>query len=146
MTIILDITIYELIFLTFTIIGGVFALFQWRQSYKLKRAELLKEALAKIREDKEFAKVLYDIDYGEKWYTYDFINDHSKEQLFDKVFAYFDYLCYLKNKRILGKNEFRIFEYRIHRMVCNDSFLDYLFNLYHFSKRNMSDISLSIIF
>ena len=141
MSITYEITIYELLFLIFTVVGGLFALWQWRQSYKLKRAELLKEALAKIRDEKEFARVLYAIDYGENWYNYDFINDHSKEQQFDKVFSYFDYLCYLDNKRILSKSEFRIFEYRIKRMTCNDSCLDYMFNLYHFSKRNETDIS-----
>lgn len=141
MEITFDITIYELIFLILTTIGGFFALFQWQQGNKIKRAELLKEALTRIRDDEEFASVLYDIDYGVEWYTVAFVNEHTREQKFDKVFAYFDYLCYLKNKHILSKSEFRIFEYRITRMVRNDSFLDYMFNLYHFSKRNQTDMS-----
>lgn len=136
-----DITIYDVIFLIFSALSAFFALFQWRQSYKLKRAECLKEALSKIRDDKEFAIVLYDIDYGENWYTENFISDHTNEQKFDAVFAYFDYLCKLKNKHILSKSEFRVFEYRISRMANNDSFLDYMFNLYHFSKTNDKDIS-----
>lgn len=141
MNVTFDITIYELLFLILTVLGGFFALFQWRQSYKLKRAEHLKEALTKIRDDADFASVLYDIDYGVEWYTYDFISNHSKEQRFDKVFAYFDYLCYLKNKHILSRSEFRIFEYRITRMARNESFVDYMFNLYHFSERNKTDMS-----
>ncbi len=136
-----DITIYELIILSLTIIGGFFALFQWRQSYKLKRAEHLKEALEKIRDDEDFASVLYDIDYDVEWYTDEFLDDHSKEQRFDRVFAYFDYLCYLKNKYIMSKSEFRIFEYRITRMTKNKSFVDYMFNLYHFSNSNGTDMS-----
>ena len=141
MNLINGITIYELLFLVLTTIGGFFALFQWRQNYKLKRAELLKEALSKIRDEKEFAIVLYAIDYGEKWYTREFLDDHSKEQKFDMVFAYFDYLCYLKNKYIFSKSEFRVFEYRIKRMTRNRSFMNYMFNLYHFSTKNKTDMS-----
>lgn len=137
----MEITIYELLFLILTSLGGFFALFQWRQSYKLKRAEHLKEAVTKIREDKVFASVLYDIDYGVIWYTHDFVGTHSEEQKFDMVFAYFDYLCYLKNKHILSKSEFRVFDYRIKRMTKNKCFLNYMFNLYHFSKKNMADFS-----
>ncbi|MBQ7547908.1 MAG: hypothetical protein IJT41_13205 [Clostridia bacterium] len=136
-----EISLYELLFLTFSIVGGFFALFQWRQTYKLKRAEFLKEAQVKIRENKEFASVLYEIDYGVEWYTQDFIEDHSKEQMFDEVFAFFDYLCYLKNRNFLRDDEFRVFKYRIRRMACNQSFLDYFFNLYHFTKRNSTDFS-----
>lgn len=142
MNISFDIKIYEFLFLIFTVCGGLFALFQWRKSYKLKRAEYLENALIKIREDKDFAQVLYRIDYGEEWYTPEFIEDHNQEQLFDKVFAYFDFLCYLKHQRILRESEFRIFEYRIARMAANYSFVCYMFNLYHFStKKNNTDIS-----
>lgn len=136
-----SITIYEALFLLFTIGGGIFALLQWKQKHKLERANFLNAALTKIRDDKEFASVLYAIDYGEQWYTNDFITDHLKEQQFDRVFAYFDYLCYLKDRHILSKKEFQIFEYRIVRMANSDSFMSYMFNLYHFSKRNGTRVS-----
>lgn len=137
----LELSLYELLFFVATIFGGFFALLQWRQSYKLKRAELLKEAVSKIRDDTTIAEVLYTIDYGEEWYTTEFIKNHSIEQKYDKVFAYFDYLCYLKSKRVLSRDEFRIFEYRLIRLTNNQSFLDYMFNLYHFSMKNGTDIS-----
>ena len=141
MKIIFEITLYEVLFILISIIGGCFALFQWKQSYKLKRAELIKEAMLKIRDDTDISLVLYSIDYGDNWYNQEFAENHTIEAQYDKVFAFFDYLCYLYNTKILTKNEFRIFEYRIKRMQQNSSFRNYLFNLYHFSKRNYTDIS-----
>ena len=136
-----QISIYEIIIIITSIIAGGFALFQWRQSYRLKRAELVKEASNKIREDADITAVLYTIDYSEDWYNNDFLEDHQTERQFDKAFAYFNYICYLKKKSIFSNDEFRIFEYRIQRMAQNPSFALYLFNLYHFSKRQGRDIS-----
>lgn len=136
-----EISLYELIIIATSIIAGGFALFQWRQSYRLKRAELVKEASCKIRDDADIASVLYTIDYGEKWYGWDFTYHHDIEAKYDKAFAYFNYICYLRQKGIFSKSEFRIFEYRIQRMSRSESFMDYLFNLYHFAKKMEQDIS-----
>ena len=141
MEVVYKISIYELIIIATSIIAGGFALFQWRQSYRLKRAELVKEASCTIRDDKDIASVLYTIDYGEKWYNWDFTYHHDIEAKYDKAFAYFNYICYLRHKGIFSKSEFRIFEYRIQRMSRSESFMDYLFNLYHFSKKMNQDIS-----
>jgi len=141
MNIISEIKLYEVLLILISIVGGFFALFQWKQSYRLKRAELIKEAMLKIRDDTDIALVLYSIDYGDHWYNQEFVENHTIEAQYDKVFAFFDYLCYLYNRKIFGKNEFRIFEYRIKRMQQNSSFRNYLFNLYHFSRKNNTDIS-----
>lgn len=140
---IFKISVYEFIVIILSVIGGCFALFQWRSSYKLKRAELVKETSSKIREDKEIVNVLYKLDYNdEEWYNAEFFeHNHDYEAKFDRTFAFFDYLCYLKNKKILGNKEFKIFQYRIHRMACNKSFVNYMFNLYHFSEKNNNPIS-----
>lgn len=69
MILIYEITIYETLFLLLTIIGGFFALLQWRQSNKLKRAELIKESIEKTRDDSDVVQVLYSIDYGENGMT-----------------------------------------------------------------------------
>lgn len=133
-----EITIYELLFFIATIMAGIFALFQWRQSYKLERAKLVKEASSNLRDDKDMASALYAIDYGEEWYPF---ADHNVEQKFDRVFAFYNYLCYLRKKHILSKEEFRIFEYKIKRMSRNKSSLKYLFYIYHFATKNKTDVS-----
>lgn len=142
--IVTNISIYEIVSLIFSVIGGLatlvaaaFALWQWHQTTKLKRAELIRDALVKIRDDKEIAQVLYVIDYGEEsWYNEDFLDDHEQEAQFDRAFAFFDYLCYLRKRRILRAKDFKVFEYRIVRMAINEDVKKYLFNLYHFSKAN----------
>lgn len=116
MEIITSVTLYELVVGLGSLLAGGFALFQWRQGNKLKRTELVKEASSKIREDEEIASVLYAIDYGQEWYCEDFLDNHSEEQKFDKAFAYFDIICYLKQKHIISRSEFRIFEYRLQRV------------------------------
>ena len=141
MKILFEISIYELVIALATVIAGTFALFQWRQSYQLKRAELVKEASCKVREDGDIVSVLYSIDYSEDWYNDAFLTNHEIESKYDKAFAYFDYICYLRFKGIITKDEFRIFEYRIQRMAYNYSFRTYFFNLYHFSVRMGRDIS-----
>lgn len=141
MEIITSVTLYELVVGLGSLLAGGFALFQWRQGNKLKRTELVKEASSKIREDEEIASVLYAIDYGQEWYCEDFLDNHSEEQKFDKAFAYFDIICYLKQKHIISRSEFRIFEYRLQRMAYNESFVNYFYNLYHFSRRNGKDMS-----
>ena len=55
----LEISIYEIAVVIFSAVGGVFALLQWRKSQKLKRAELVKDLLTKLRDDKEIAQALY---------------------------------------------------------------------------------------
>ena len=141
MAVILEITLYELIIIILTIIGGFFALYQWRQLYKLKRSELIKEAIDKTRNNPDVVHVLYSIDYGDKWYGFDFISNHDEELKYDRAFALFDYLCYMRLKGIFGRDEFKIFEYRIQRMASNSSFMEYFFNLYHFSKLQNAEFS-----
>lgn len=141
MNVTMSITIYELMIMIISILGSVFALIQWRQSYKLKRAELIKKAIEETRNDQDLVQVMYSIDYGEEWYGYDFIKDHNKEEKFDRAFALFDYICYMKMIKIFGDDEFSIFEYRIQRMAKNKSFLEYFFNLYHFSEKQKTEFS-----
>ena len=124
-----------------TIVGGCFALIQWNMSTRLKRAELLNEAITKIRDDPQFAEILSRIDYGEQWYTNDFHSNREMESQYDRVFAYMDYLCYLKKRRILKSKDFRIFEHRMQRIAHNKDSIDYLQFLCYFSKLNNTTMS-----
>lgn len=132
----------QIITLITVVLGGCFALLQWNNSEKVRKAVLMKELSQKIREDAEIRSALYVIDYGEEdWFTDSFLEDHETEAKFDKAFALFDYICYLKNHHILNSSEFSIFKYRIARLSRNDSFQRYLYNLYHFAKTNEMECS-----
>jgi hypothetical protein len=126
-----------LISLLFAIIGGSFALYQWTKSIKTKRAELLNQILEKLRFDKDLVDIIYVIDYNQEWYNISFHNSGT-EKIIDKLFSYLNYICYLEKTNNLTGREFKIFQYEIHRVCISESIKWYLWNLYHFSKKNNS--------
>jgi len=141
-----EITLAELITIILTIIGGGFALYQWIQNSALKRATYYNEAYLKLRDDKDIVSVLYTIDYGiKKWYPFKSEDKDDFERKADKTFACLDYLCYLRKQRLIKEREFRNFEYEVIRIGFNSSSLDYLYNLYHFSKANGTQMSFSYL-
>ncbi|GHT29534.1 hypothetical protein AGMMS49574_06550 [Bacteroidia bacterium] len=125
----------SLISLLFVLIGGCFALYQWQSSIKTKRAEFINQILEKLRFDKELTKTMYIVDYDQNWYSNKFHNSELEDSI-DKLFSYLDYICYLKHTKNITKTEFQIFQYEIHRVCVSNSTKSYLWNLYHFSKRN----------
>ncbi|MBE5897898.1 MAG: hypothetical protein E7281_09100 [Lachnospiraceae bacterium] len=136
MNLTLDISVYDLGMLAITFVGSMFALFQWKKGNDLRRAEFLRTAIEKMRDDRDIVYALYKIVYEEEWYNPDLIFNHNEESKFDKATIYFDYLCYLRRKKILTKDDFKIFEYEIHRMGHSKDYVDYIYNLYHFAKKN----------
>ena len=126
--------------LLFAVIGGGFALFQWKKTIKVKRAEFINQILEKIRFDKDLTNTMYVVDYNQNWYDNSFHNG-TLECSIDKLFAYLDYICYLKLTKNITNTEFNIFRYDIHRVCVSKSTKHYLWNLYHFSKRNKTDCS-----
>ena len=116
------------------LIGGVFAYFQWRKSISIKKAEYVNGLLEKIYTDSEINEVFYIIDYGKSWYTDKFHDSKDLERKIDKTLSFLSYICYLKYSKIISRNEFSFFEYKIIRLLSNPDAQGYLFNLYHFSK------------
>ena len=129
---------YEFLLLLFSVIGGIWALYQWSKTRQFNRANLIKELLVKIREDENIVDVLYSIDYGDEWCNISFFKDRKMQLKYDNTFALFDYICFLIKNSILSKKEISFFEYKIIRMANNQSFMNYMFNVYHFSNRNNS--------
>lgn len=139
-----EISLAEIITIIFTVIGGGFALWQWNKNSIVKRASYYNDAFIKMREDEDIVYTLHMIDYDtKKWYPFDSQNDPEIERKVDKTFGYIDYLCYLRDRKLISKKEFRNIEYKIIRIGFNSSALDYLYNLYHFSKANGTAMSFS---
>jgi hypothetical protein len=128
------------------VIGGIFALFQWNSARKLKNAEFIDKIINQIRFNSDMAKTMYKIDYGPDWYTEDFHNNKSDiEYQIDKLLSYIDYICYLYYMKNISNNEFNIFKYEINRICISSSVQAYLWNLYHFSKRNKTYCSFTYL-
>jgi hypothetical protein len=121
-------------------IGGFFALIQWISSKKLRRAEFIDQIINKIQFDKENSETMYMIYYNHNWYTNDFHNSISGfEYKIDKLLSYIDYICYLYNTKNITNNEFKVLKYRVNRICISPSVQKYLWNLYHWSKKNKTD-------
>ena len=124
--------------LIFALIGGVFVYIQWKKSLKIKRADFINSLLEKIRFDKDLQHAMYVVDYVPNWYGEDF-HGGKLEPLMDRLFCCLDYICYLKQTHNISCKEFNAFRYDIHRVCISDSAAAYLWNLYHFSKKNNSE-------
>ena len=117
--------------------GGLFAWWQWRNSNKIKRAELIKQIIEKLRFDKEMLTAMYTIDYDDPWYGEGFHHTTSDvEATIDKFLSYLTYICYIKEVGHITKKEFRILGYQLKRTCSSRQVQAYLWNLYHFSALN----------
>lgn len=119
------------------LIGGLFALYQWQESNKSKRAELIYSIYEKIRFSDSIMATIYMIDYGESWYNDKFHNDNREMELsIDRLLSILNYICYLKKNRNITDQEFSFLNYTLDRVCSSYDMQAYLWNLYHFSKSN----------
>lgn len=113
------------------IVGGIFALYQYKQSNKLIRVEKIQKVIEKLRA----FKVEYLLEYDKKWYDMSF-HGGDKEKELDEFLSCINFLCYLKRRKIITKKEFSLVDYEVRKVCCNEQVQFYLWNLYHFSKNN----------
>ena len=138
MNFITDIYLYDLFTgfsLLLAVIGGLFACYRWRRDVALKRADYINELTDKIRTDPLIVETLYLLDYGGSWYSREFHSGSAMEVKIDKTLSYFSYICYLRDQRIISDTEFKFFKYKLVKILVNWDVQDYLYNLYHYTKR-----------
>jgi len=132
--------IFSIISSIFITIGVVIAFFEWFSEKKNKRVDYLGEIVKTIYFDKELSKAMYIIEYGHKWYNEDF-HESKIEHSIDKLFSYFNYICYLRESKSITKKEFLTIKYLITRIFKSPSTKHYLWNIYHFSNVNNTKCS-----
>lgn len=116
------------------IIGGIFALKQWSTECKLKSADYIISLTDKIRTDTNIAFYLFE--YNQRWYDIHFHSGSETEKKVDYTLSFFNYVCYLATQKIITTADFDFFKYQINRVLLNEQCQDYLYNLYHFSKKS----------
>lgn len=131
--------------LVLAVIGGLFALYQWRNNIKLKHAEYIDNLTQKIYYDTDIIKVMYILEYNERWYSYNF-HGSEYEPIFDKALFNFSYICYLRKRKIITDNEFKFFEYKIYKILTDYNIQNYFYNLYHYCKSINQPISFLYLF
>lgn len=127
------------------VVGGVFALLQWRMQIKQKRVEMARELMSTIRDDEDIMMVSDIIDWDDG-ISYDgkfsvqssnpFFKEMDEDELFakiDRTLSHFSYICYLNSMNVLKKNDMAFFEYDLRRLTDNEHICNYLFSLHHWS-------------
>lgn len=118
-----------------TVIGGGFALLQWRASIKTNRANYVEDILNKVMDDAQIQKFQRLADYGTDWYTEDFHRGKSPEiaQIADRTLFTYNYICYLYDTKIINKDELEIFTYYMLALAHDDELTCYFLDLYQYS-------------
>jgi len=133
--------IIDFVLLIVTSFGFSLAFIQWRKNERLSRCSYVKELIDKTDFDKDVSEVFFKIDYGEQWYSQKFHNTHSDsdsdfEKKMDKTLSSYSFICYLFLNNVLTEKDSSFFKYKLCRILTNEQVQDYLFNLYHWSRRN----------
>ena len=118
----------------FVVLGVIGALIQWNRQLKREAAEFLKELLDELRSPGE-SSCVYNIDYGKVWYDSGFHGSEMEGKV-DRAFSFLSFVCYLRSRHLLGKREFKFFEYELTRALECSQTIDYLYNLHHFAAKN----------
>ena len=126
--------IIAIVAVVLSVTGGVFAFLKWRKQTQARYSEVLRDIIYNIRVDEENRDIFYQLEYGKFKYTPDF-HSSELEKKTDKLLTQYNYFCYLRSKKVIGKDEFAIVKYHIHRAISNIHIQNYLFNIYHFAKK-----------
>ena len=121
-----------------TVIGGGFALVQWRDAIKNNRARYVKELLSLIMDDEKIQQFLYISDYGKDWYTKEFHRDETHEiaRICDRTLFTYNYICYLYDIKEINQKELEIFTYYMLSLGHDKQLTCYFLDLYQYSIHN----------
>lgn len=125
--------------LIIAIIAGFRALAQWKESKRIKRAEYINEVTEQMRSDETFAKALKWLEYEDYEFRPTSFSGIDREH--DQTLAFLSYICYLNKMKLITKEEFHFFDYKIARVLRNKNPLKHLNNTYHLEIENDSPIS-----
>ena len=116
-----------LVALILTVLGGVFALYQWRVSVSVRKAEFFEKVSQNLKYNKDILQFIYLVDYDEFRYDESFHKcDNELQVKADLVLSTLDYQCYLLERRLIGEKEFSANAYILYRVCGNIEIQCYL--------------------
>lgn len=130
--------LWEMLTLCLSVIGGGFALIQWKKSVKNDKAEYVDRLLQRMLDDNDILEFLRIIDYEEEWYKKEFHDVSNPDnrripQITDRTMFFLNYLCYLYYKNIVSAAELKIFDYYLATFAQSEQVQSYFLDLYQFS-------------
>jgi len=105
--------------------GGLYAVYQWSKTIKIRRAEFIKQVIAKFWFDKDMANTVYKLENISSDFEYEV----------DKLFYYLSFICYLRQTKNINEKEFCMLRYVVIIVCQSDHTQHYLWDFYHFSTR-----------
>jgi|GEM_PF-2195701 len=84
----------HLLTLVTAVFGGLFALYKWNKSMRIKRADYIK-GLIEIKNKEMILETFILFDYDTEWYDSQFHGSELEKKI-DYTLTYFDFICYLK--------------------------------------------------
>jgi hypothetical protein len=110
--------------LTFTILGGLFALYLLRQSNKDKRNQFVLQVINQLYNDNEVRAIIYSVDTGRNVAEIRFGGNLEKEA--DKTLRYLDYIGYLIKDGSINRSDIIHFKYEINRILHHQEIINYI--------------------
>lgn len=123
------------------ITGFALTIYQIRLSNKVKNAEFFNKIIEKLRFNERSLSIMYLIEYDKLWYGAAFHGSGELEKNVDAFLSQIDYICYLRLRKLISNEDFQMFKYEVLRVCNNKQCQTYLWNLYHWSKRNKTKCS-----
>ena len=126
------------------LIGGVWALLQWRRSIQDRRSHMLFELLKFYFESRIYDTFTTYIDHPrthlseeerEFWTGLKFYSPEV-EQKIDEMLLFFSNVCYQKKKGFLPRNEGTIFRYQLVQILSDSQIRDYMAWLKDYAKES----------
>jgi ribosomal protein S20 len=126
------------------LIGGVWALLQWRRSIQDRRSHMLFEMLKFYFESRIYDTFTTYIDHPrthlseeerEFWTGLKFYSPEV-EQKIDEMLLFFSNVCYQKKKGFLPRNEGTIFRYQLVQILSDSQIRDYMAWLKDYAKES----------
>ena len=120
------------------LIGGVWALLQWRRSIEDRRSHMLFDVLKFYFDSRIYDTFTTYIDHPSKedsefWNGLKF-NPPQVEQKIDEMLLFFSNVCYQKKKGFLPRKEGTLFRYQLVQILSDPQIRDYMAWLKDFAK------------
>lgn len=110
--------------------------FQLNDDARIKRTKFINQMILRLYLDQELMDTMHIIEYDDSWYNNSFHNStNGMEARVEEFLSYLSFVCYLKKMRVMHKEEFAMFEDELRRTCSSPSVRAYLWNLYHFAKK-----------
>ena len=126
-------SICEIIIAITAVLGAFISITTWKKNTLVEYNKTAQNFFRDTLEDKNFAMIFHNIDYGKNFYGPDF-HDSELEANLDKLLIRYTFLVDLVTYVCFKNKNMDWIKYEIHRIVTNIDIQSYLFNLSNFTK------------